>query len=68
MLQSVSMCNILQTNIVKLSSLSRLLPTPEITTILCVDLKMKGEKPAYSIRYLLLKMTIFNIINAQIFP
>lgn len=33
-----------QNNIVKLLSLSRLLPTPEVMTILCADLKMMRKK------------------------
>lgn len=37
------MCVCAQNNIVKLLSLARLLPTPEVMTILCVDLMM-GKK------------------------
>lgn len=44
-----------QNNIVKLLSLAKLLPTPEVMTILCADLMM-GKKPAHSIRHLLLKL------------
>lgn len=40
---SVCVCVCAQNNIVKLLSLARLLPTPEVMTILCVDLMM-GKK------------------------